>query len=219
MTAIRKSTQNVSLFLGLALLTGCVASSKYNDVLQDFAACDQERKDVQKEAEKWHSLYQQELDRWVVKDTNAEEAVRLVNEKIQSIRVELPPLVQQEVVSHLNDLAAYLGEEFTHLVKQSTALQARLDETTEKLTSIEEDMATLDEMRGLLDEARARRAKLAGAFTEILRRLRDWDRTRLHCKKCDEYLGLGRKKREEVVRFHGQVTGKLSELQAQLTTE
>jgi len=207
------------VFLGLLVLTGCVLSSTHNEVLEDLAACDQERSDLAKEMENWRALYEQEKDFQRAGSEDAQAAVRLVNEKIHDIQVGLPPMVQDQVDSRLNQLAEILSEEFGRLATQNAALNVQLEDATERLEKIQEEMATLEEMRGLMDEARARRAKLAGDFTKILGTLREWDRTRLNCKKCDEYLGLRRKKREELVRFHGQVAGDLSRLQAALSTE
>ena len=210
---------HMSVLLGLLMLTGCVLSSTHNEVLEDLAACDQERRDLAKEMENWRALYEQEKDFQRAGNEDAQVAVRLVNEKIHDIQGDLPPMVQDQVESRLNHLAEYLSDEFGRLATRNAALNVQVEAATEKLEKIQEEMATLEEMRELMGEARARRAKLAGDFTQILETLREWDRTRLNCKKCDEYLGLRRKKREELVRFHGRVTGELSRLQAALTTE
>lgn len=211
----------LAIHLSIAVSTlGCVPKSQYEATSAELVSCRKELDASDDAIAEWRGKYEWQLAQWeeafVERDGSPAATLDLVEGRFQEIAVSLPPMVRAEVEANLQELAAIISAEFLKLQRTNARLSQQMTEAGDRLDEIGREMVRGEDLDDLevAEESRRRHLRaLAERTSALVERIQDFDRTRLHCKSCPQFLSLKRKKSAEIARFHDELVREISKLQ------
>ncbi len=217
--------RNLPSLLALALLTlACTPRSTHNAVIAQLETCKADLETSRADAVAWRDR----LDTWEhqiglrLQEQEAATALSLdtIQLKFNEIRSAVPQVIETEVGGHIDEVEQLLIAGFRDLSKGNHALQEQLEDTRQLLSEAREELQTGNQLaRTAQTERREIRGHISGLTSEttaLVARIHEFDRTRLQCKKCDEYLDLRQRKAADIAEFHNDIVEHLSALQSAL---
>jgi len=212
-------------FLILASIAlACTPRSTHNAVLEQLETCKADLERTRSDAAAWRDR----LDTWEhqiglrLQEQEAATALSLdtIQLKFNEIRAAVPRVIETEVGGHIDEVEGLLVAGFRDLSRGNRALQEQLEDTRRLLGEAREELRTGNDLaRSAQTERRAIRGHISGLSTEttaLVSRIHEFDRTRLQCKSCPEYLDLKKRKMADIAEFHNDIVEYLSALQVEL---
>lgn len=109
---------------------------------------------------------------------------------------------------------------FRDLSKGNHSLQQQLEDTRQLLNKARSEMQAGNQLaRDAQSERRQIRGHISSLTAEtgaLVGRIHEFDRTRLQCKSCPEYLGLRKRKIADIAEFHNTIVQHLANLQGEM---
>lgn len=217
--------RNASCLILLALVTtACTPRSTHTAVVEQLDTCKADLERTRSDAEAWRDR----LDTWEhqiglrLQEQEAATALSLdtIQLKFNEIRSAVPRTIETQVGSHIDEVESLLISGFQDLSKGNEALHHQLEETRQLLSDAREELQTGNQLaRSAQSERRAIRGHISGLSTEtvaLVGRIHEFDRTRLQCKTCPEYLDLRKRKAADIAEFHNDIVEHLSALQGEI---
>ncbi len=140
--------------------------------------------------------------------------------KFNEIRSAVPQAIETQVGEHIDEVERLLIAGFRDLSQGNHTLQQQLEDTRQLLNEARSEMRTGNQLaRTAQRERRQIRGQISSLTAEtaaLVGRIHEFDRTRLQCKSCPEYLGLRKRKIADIAEFHNTIVQHLSALQGEL---
>ncbi len=208
----------------LLTVIACTPRSTHQAVVAQLETCATDLDSARIEATEWKNRFDtwesQLSQRLAAQETATATSMDTIQMKFQELRAAVPQTIQTEIGGHINELERLLVTGISDLTEGNQALQGQLDETRTLLEDARRDVREGNEMaRAGIEERRQLRSQisdLTGEYAALVERIHEFDRTRLQCKKCPEYLDLRSKKAADIAGFHDDVVETLYKLQAEL---
>ncbi|MFQ5525330.1 MAG: hypothetical protein ACE5GX_03640 [Thermoanaerobaculia bacterium] len=217
--------RNASCLITAALLAlACTPSSTHEAVLAQLETCTADLERTRSDATAWRDR----LDTWEhqiglrLQEQEAATALSLdtIQLKFNEIRSAVPQVIESEIGGHIDEVESLLVAGFQDLSKGNQALQQQLEDTRVLLSEARQELQTGNQLaRTAQSERRAIRGHISGLSAEttaLVGRIHEFDRTRLQCKSCPEYLDLRKRKAADIAEFHNDIVEHLSALQGEL---
>lgn len=224
-----RRSPGLRLFLAALLLagtSGCGGEAEVGD--SELVACKGRVLDLEARLEDTERAYRESLERWEELfdgTTSGGEAIHTVmDERFAEITQALPSEVRAEVEGNLGQLRVALRglvEELEHendtLESELGAMRTELLRANRSLEHIDERVEKMSEAPQASPEPEQRRtAGSSVAYaraSSLIGSIHEFDRTRLHCRRCPQYLKIKSKKRDEIARFHDELAAEIQALQ------
>lgn len=204
-----------------ALTLGCTPRSTHNAVLAQLETCQSDLEMTRSDATAWRDR----LDSWEhqiglrlqEQETATALSLDTIQLKFNEIRTAVPKAIETEVGSHIDEVESLLLAGFQDLSKGNHSLQQQLEDTRELLLEARKELQEGNQMaRDAQTERRSIRGQISELTSEtaqLVSDIHEFDRTRLQCKSCPEYLGLRKRKAADIAEFHNDIVEHLSALQ------
>lgn len=218
-----KSTAMILLCCA-ALVAACSPRSTLKAVEAQLETCETSLELTRTDAEEWRDR----LDTWEhqiglrLQEQEAATAVSLdtIQLKFNEIRAAVPKAIETQVGGQIDDVERLLIAGFRDLSQGNSALQQQLEETRSLLSEARSELQTGNQLaRSAQSERREIRGHISGLTSEtaaLVERIHEFDRTRLQCKSCPEYLDLRKRKIADISEFHNEIVAHLSALQGSM---
>lgn len=205
-------------------LVGCSPRSTLQAVRAQLETCQADLERTRADSEAWR----ERLDTWEhqiglrLEEQEAATAMSLdtIQLKFNEIRAAVPRTIETEVGGHIDEVEKLLIAGFRDLSQGNKSLQQQLEETRQLLSEAHSELQTGNQLaRSAQSERREIRGKissLASETSDLVIRIHEFDRTRLQCKSCPEYLGLRKRKIADISEFHNEIVAHLTELQSSM---
>lgn len=205
-------------FLLLALLSGCVSQSKYEELEAELAACEQSKAEAEAEVISWEQRFDRESRRWEQVGESVQDALpRALSELDQErdrILELVPAQVQSEVSTYLDDYFNTVMAGFDRLQGQNEEMRIELKATQKALEALGADTRDIGQaINTSLESSRSTRERIASDLVDMIDYIVAFDQTHLNCKRCDERLRMRDSSRQELLVFHAELVADLAELQ------
>ena len=213
----------VLLFLSCSL-AACSPRSTLKAVRAQLETCQAELERTRTDALAWRDR----LDTWEhqiglrleEQETATAMSLDTIQIKFNEIRSAVPQVIETQVGEHIDEVERLLITGFRDLSKGNHALQQQLEDTRQLLSDARLEMQTGNQLaRAAQSERRQIRGQISSLTTEtaaMVGRIHEFDRTRLQCKSCPEYLGLRKRKVADIAEFHNTIVQHLSALQGEM---
>jgi DNA repair exonuclease SbcCD ATPase subunit len=152
-----------------------------------------------------------------------EATITEMESTLDQIKLSLPEQVRGQVENNLDQLRKMMADGLLQLADQNAVMAGKLEDTrvqletaNTRLEGIDQRMATSEDLSTMAEERRARIAGLVERFAALVDQIHEYDRTRLNCKECDEYLGLKKKKSGDLQTFHDILVAEIGRVQGEL---
>jgi chromosome segregation ATPase len=140
--------------------------------------------------------------------------------KFNEIRSAVPQVIETEVGGQIDEVESLLIAGFRDLSRGNQSLQQQLEDTRLLLTDARSELQTGNQLaRDAQSERREIRGQISGLASEtaaLVSRIHEFDRTRLQCNTCPEYLDLRKRKIADIAEFHNDIVQHLSVLQGNM---
>lgn len=218
-----------------ALSTACVTKAS-RDALQaeldacrgDAEACASERGDLEEELADLQDEQNRVLEQWRdelgISGEGAESFRNDVQGQVDVIKNrltdELPEMVRAQLGKDLEQLTDLLDGQFQDIDKQYNQMLGRLVKTQESLEdanrSLERAEIRLDAIQNTgsairedIASQRLDAATLNAEVNAVAAQIEDFNYRYFLCKDCPEYLGIRRKRQDEIMAFHSDLLASL----------
>ena len=218
-------SRNTACFLLIALTAlACTPRSTHKAVVAQFETCQADLARTSEDALAWRDR----LDTWEkqiglrLEEQEAATAMSLdtIQLKFNEIRSAVPDVVETEVGAHIDEVEQLLIAGFRDLSLGNRSLQAQLEDTRLLLGEARQELQTGNELARTAQterrEIRGQISDLTSEYAVLVDRIHEFDRSRLQCKTCPEYLYLRKRKAADIAEFHNSIVGQLSSLQGAL---
>lgn len=213
-------TATLVLLVGSTLIA-CTPKSTHQAVLDQLGTCTDDLASARDQTQVWEDRFAHWETQFGQRllDQESATAVNLdtIQLKFAEIRTAVPEVIQTEVGDHIDDVERLLVAGFRDLSEGNRALQAQLDETRQALDAARQDLQTGNELARTAQTERHQISDqisdLTNQYGKLIGQIHEFDRTRLQCKSCDEYLDLRKRKAGDVAAFHNDLVRQLNTLQ------
>jgi len=218
------SRNTIVLLLVCTALVACSPRSTLKAVQAQLETCNADLERTRDDASAWRDR----LDVWEhqiglrLQEQEAATAVSLdtIQLKFNEIRSAVPRAVESQVGGRIDEVESLLIAGFRDLSKGNQSLQEQLQETRELLSEARSEMQAGNQLaRDAQSERRQIRGQISSLTSEteaLITRIHDFDRTRLQCKSCPEYLDLRKRKVADIAEFHNAIVQHLAALQGEM---
>lgn len=208
----------------LIATVACTTRSTYKATQSQLETCQADLERTRAEAVAWRDR----LDTWEhqiglrLQEQEAANAMSLdtIQLKFNEIRSSVPQVIETEVGGQIDEVESLLIAGFRDLSKGNQSLQEQLEDTRQLLSEARFELQTGNQLaRTAQSERREIRGQISGLTSEtaaLVSRIHEFDRTRLQCKSCPEYLDLRKRKVADIAEFHNEIVGHLSALQGNI---
>ncbi|MEM9404429.1 MAG: hypothetical protein AAGA81_00180 [Acidobacteriota bacterium] len=219
----------------LLLSTACVTKSSRDALQAELDACqsesstcatereelDQELADLQEEQnrvlEEWRGELGISGDGTDAFRNDVQGQVDVIKNRLSD---ELPDMVRAQLGKDLEELTSMLDTQFSDIDQQYGQMLNRLVKTQESLEdanrSLERAEIRLDAIQStgaaIRQDIAAQRldsATLAAEVSAVAAQIEDFNYRYFLCKDCPEYLGIRRKRQNEIMAFHDELLSSL----------
>jgi len=224
------------LFVPVVLLaTACVSKSAHETVLAELETCrgqsdtcSAERTDLQDELAEIQEEQSRVLDQWRqelgIQGEGTESFRNDVQGQVDVIKTritdELPDMVRAQLGKDLEQLNQLLEGQFSDIDKQYNQMLSRLVTTQESLEdanrSLERAEIRLDAIQttgtAIREDIAAQRVDagaLSAEVNAVAAQIEDFNYRYFLCKDCPEFLGIRRKRQDEIIAFHADLLSAL----------
>ncbi len=214
---------SILLLLSIATIA-CTPRSTHKAVQAQLETCSEDLERTRADAVAWRDR----LDTWEhqiglrLKEQEAATAMSLdtIQLKFNEIRSAVPQVIESEVGGQIDEVERLLIAGFRDLSKGNQSLQQQLEDTRLLLSEARTELQTGNQLaRSAQSERREIRGQISGLTSEtaaLINRIHEFDRTRLQCKSCPEYLDLRKRKIADIAEFHNAIVDHLSRLQSSM---
>lgn len=212
------------LVLFSTTIVACSPRSTLKAVQAQLETCQEDLDRTRTDAEAWRDR----LDTWEhqiglrLQEQEAATAMSLdtIQLKFNEIRAAVPRAIETQVGGQIDEVEKLLIAGFRDLSQGNSSLQQQLEETRELLSDARSELQTGNQLaRNAQSERKEIRGQISGLTSEtaqLVARIHDFDRTRLQCKSCPEYLDLRKRKVADIAEFHNEIVAHLSALQGSM---
>lgn len=212
------------LVLLSAALVACSPRSTLKAVQAQLETCQEDLERTRTDAAEWRDR----LDTWEhqiglrLQEQEAATAMSLdtIQLKFNEIRAAVPQAIETQVGGQIDEVERLLIAGFRDLSQGNSSLQQQLEETRQLLSEARSELQTGNQLaRNAQSERREIRGQISGLTSEtaqLVARIHEFDRTRLQCKSCPEYLDLRKRKIADIAEFHNEIVAHLSALQGNM---
>lgn len=217
------------------LSTACVTKAS-RDALQaeldacrsDTEACASERSDLEEELADLQDEQNRVLEQWRDELGISGEGTEAFRNDVQGqvdviknrLTDELPEMVRAQLGKDLEQLTELLDGQFQDIDQQYTQMLGRLVKTQESLEdanrSLERAEIRLDAIQSTgsairedIASQRLDAATLNAEVSAVAAQIEDFNYRYFLCKDCPEYLGIRRKRQDEIIAFHADLLASL----------
>jgi len=206
------------------LFASCSPRSTLEAVEAQLATCEEDLELTRSDAAAWRDR----LDSWEhqidlrLQEQEAATAMSLdtIQLKFSEIRAAVPKTIEAEVGGQIDEVERLLISGFKDLSQGNLALQEQLEDTRRLLSEARTELQAGNQLaRSAQSERREIRGQISGLTSEteaLVGRIHEFDRTRLQCKQCPEYLDLRKRKVADISEFHNEIVAHLAKLQGNL---
>lgn len=225
----------LALLLIALLSTGCVTKSS-RDALQaeldacrtESTACASERDELDEELADLQEEQSRVLEEWRgelgISGEGTESFRNDVQGQVDVIKTrlsdELPDMVRAQLGKDLEELTSMLDSQFGDIDKQYSQMLGRLVNTQESLEdanrSLERAEIRLDAIQSTgaairqdIASQRLDSNTLAAEVNAVAAQIEDFNYRYFLCKDCPEFLGIRRKRQNEIMAFHDELLSSL----------
>ncbi len=216
-------------------LAGCVSKSAHDELQAQLDSCQQgstecsaERDRLAADLDELQDEQQRVLEQWRAElgiTSDGTEAFRndvagqvdLIKTRITD---ELPDMVRAQLGKDLEQLTTLLDQQYSDIDRQVTEVLGRLVRTQESLEdanrSLERAEIRLDAIESTgaairqdIATQRLDTATLNAEVSAVAAQIEDFNYRYFLCKDCPEYLGIRRKRQDEIIAFHADLLAAL----------
>ena len=214
--------RTATLILSSALaLVSCTPRSTHQAVANQLETCRGDLTSAREQATVWEARFDsweaQFGQRLAEQESAASVSLDTIQLKFAEIRAAVPQVIEAEVGGHIDDVERLLVAGFRDLSEGNRTLQAQLEDTRQLLNDARRDLQAGNQLartaQAERQEIRGQILDLTNEYASLISRIHEFDRTRLQCKSCDEYLDLRKRKAGDVAAFHNDIVQSLNTLQ------
>lgn len=196
-----------------ALVVGCVSKGDHQAVLAQLEECRNDKTAAQSAAAACEDRFEREIARFDNLDATLGDVLpatlREFEDERAKILEQVPVQVQGEVANYMDEFSDAVRRSFHGLQQDNLEMMAQLSQAQEKLESLGVSSEDLGRRVDTIGSGLAEQNALRGEAAEIAERLREFDRTMVNCRNCDDRLRLNRKERETISNFHAELVASL----------